>query len=191
MTLHSPELIIITEMQKLLLLLLAALLISGIAYAHKKEGSIMLKNNLIIQSPAYQNNSVLPIKYTADGDSINPPLIFKNVPKNAKSLVLILEDPDAPRGIFVHWIAYNLSPETKGISEGTMPAEASFGKNTIGGTEYVSPSPPPGKPHHYIFKLYALDTKLPDDKSLDRKELLKLMNGHILAQASLTGIYGR
>lgn len=156
--------------------------------------------NMKISSPAFEPNAKLPNKYTCDGENINPPLLFSNAPQNAKSLVLILEDPDAPMGTFVHWIVYNIDPQIKEIKENSLPEGAVEGINTADQTDYISPCPPasqklqrgePSGVHHYIFKLYALDTVLNFANPLDKNKLLESMKNHILDQAELIGLYGR
>ncbi len=146
---------------------------------------------MIISSPAFKDQAIIPIKYTADGERINPQLDFGNMPAGVKSLTLIMEDPDAPRGTFDHWIIFNLPKDTRSIKEKEPPAGANFGKNSAGRTGYVPPSPPPGKVHHYIFTLYALDTILPLKDGVDKLAVRKAMGGHILAEAALTGLYKR
>jgi len=146
---------------------------------------------MIIRSPAFKNQAFIPVKYTADGENIIPPLTFENVPAGAKSLALIMEDPDAPRGTFDHWIVFNLPKESRQIREGEVPIKANFGKNSLGETSYVSPSPPPGKIHRYIFNLYALDTLLPLNNGVTKAQVETAMQGHILVQCSLTGLYKR
>jgi Raf kinase inhibitor-like YbhB/YbcL family protein len=144
-----------------------------------------------IKSSAFKNMEPLPVKYSRNGKGINPPLTFENVPANAKSIVLIMDDPDAPSGTFDHWLVFNIPPKTKEIKEDSVPAGAVGGKNSAGTTKYVSPSPPPGKPHRYVFKLYALDALLPLKEGSDKAQIEKAMEGHIISQASLTGLYKR
>ncbi len=163
----------------------------GTSAYHKKEVGRMNAQKTSIKSPAFKNMEHLPVKYSRDGKGINPPLIFENVPANAKSIVLIMDDPDAPSGTFDHWLIFNVSPKTKEIKEDSFPAGALTGKNTAGTTRYVSPSPPPGKPHRYVFKLYALDIPLPLKEGADKYQIEKAMEGHIISQASLTGLYKR
>jgi hypothetical protein len=142
-----------------------------------------------ITSSAFDNNSPIPSKYTCDGEDINPPLSFSDVPEAAKSLVLFVDDPDAPGKIFVHWVLYNISPNVKFIAEDDKPGTAAVGVNSAGENLYVGPCPPSGT-HRYFFKLYALDARLedlPDFADLDIVE--EAMQGSILAQAELIGLY--
>ena len=138
-----------------------------------------------ITSPLFKNNEYLPASKT------NPPLSFANVPPGAKSLALIMEDLDAPYGIFDHWLVFNLPPATREIGAGALPAQARLGKNTGGKEAYYPPSPPPGKVHRYVFTLYALDIVLPLKPGADKAEIRRAMSGHELAKASLTGLFKR
>lgn len=142
-----------------------------------------------ITSSAFENNGKIPSKYTCDGESINPPLSFSDVPANAKSLVLIMDDPDAPMGTYDHWILFNMDSKVSEIKENSIPQSALLGKTTTGKTNYVGACPPSGT-HRYFFKLYALDIIL-DLKSLDKAQLESAMQGHIIGQAQLIGLYSR
>lgn len=147
--------------------------------------------NLEIKSPAFQNGQFISKKYSCEGEDLSPPLIFENIPQNTKSLALIVDDPDAPMGNWDHWIVFNISPQIREIKEGETPEGSVSGINDFGKLEYGGPCPPPGKPHRYFFKLYALDIVL-DLKQGVRKNLLgKAMEGHILGQAQLIGLYKR
>lgn len=142
-----------------------------------------------IISPAFENNSRLPAKYTCDGEGVNPPLSFLDVPANAKSLALIVDDPDAPMGIFTHWILFNLDPKLKEIKENSVPQGASLGRTSESETHFVGACPPQGT-HRYIFKLYALDTvlKLTNPYKYD---LETAMQDHILEKSEIIGLFSR
>ena len=140
-----------------------------------------------ISSPVFQENSSIPSRFTLDGENINPPLAFEDVPKEAKSLVLIMDDPDAPRGTWVHWTLWNIPPDTTEIWENSVPEQAIQGK-TSRENYYSGPKPPSGT-HRYFFKLYALDTILELDKQADINELNEAIKDHILAETSLVGLY--
>jgi Raf kinase inhibitor-like YbhB/YbcL family protein len=144
-----------------------------------------------ISMPNFTAGGILPAKYTVDGAGVSPELNWRDVPKDCKSLVLICEDPDAPLGLWTHWIVYNLPPNATGLVEGVrdLPAGAQFGLNTIQEPSYCPPAPPKGE-HRYYFKLYALDVVL-DLKKPTRDELMKAMKGHIVVQASLLTKYQR
>ena len=141
-----------------------------------------------IQSPAFENNGYIPSKYTCQGEDINPPLQISQVPQEAKSLVLIVDDPDAPMGTWVHWVVWNIPPKIKEISEKSLPQGAVEGLNDFQKHSYGGPCPPSGT-HRYFFKLYALDTILNLDTSSTKNDLERAMKGHILDQAQLIGLY--
>lgn len=144
-----------------------------------------------ISSTAFADNGSLPSQYTCDGQSISPPLQIGEVPANAKSLALILRDPDAPvAGGFIHWILWNIPPQTTEIPENSIPSGAVQGRNSTGKSQWTAPCPPSGA-HHYQFTLYALDTGLDIPPSTDKSGLEKAMQGHTLAQNTLTGLYQR
>lgn len=140
-----------------------------------------------ISSPEFENNQLIPSKFTGDGQDINPPLIIKNIPDGTKSLVLIVDDPDAPMGTWVHWLVFDI-PVTSRIEENSVPGKQ--GITSSGREEYHGPCPPSGT-HRYFFKLYALDRLLNLKEGIGRKELEKAMQGHILGKAELVGRYKR
>ena len=143
-----------------------------------------------IASPAFQNNQTIPAKYTCDADNVNPPLIFSEVPQGTKSLALIVDDPDAPAGTWVHWLVWNIDPAVRQIAENSVPAGAVEGVTSFGTAGYGGPCPPSGT-HRYFFKAYALDSMLELDGKADKEKLLAAMKGHILDQAELVGLYKR
>ncbi len=155
-------------------------------------GVLWLKRekNLMQLTSVFGDNQAIPSEFTCDGENVNPELNISGVPKEAKSLSLIVDDPDAPSGDFVHWVMWNIGAETTQIKENSVPAGAMVGKNDFGNNHYGGPCPPSGT-HRYQFKVYALDVKLNLAADAGKKELLNAMNGHILDQAQLTGIYGR
>jgi Raf kinase inhibitor-like YbhB/YbcL family protein len=143
-----------------------------------------------IESPAFENNQSIPSKYTCDGENVNPPLKISQMPKEAKSLVLVFDDPDAPAGTWVHWTIWNIDPQTEEIAEASVPQNAVEGKTSFGRPGYGGPCPPSGT-HRYFFKLYALDTVLNLDSSAKIKDIESAMEGHVLARAELMGLYKR
>lgn len=151
-------------------------------------GDIILK--MKIKSPVFENNSHIPSKYTCDGENTNPPLLFSEIPENAKSLVFIVNDPDAPSKTWVHWIVFNIHPTTLSIEEDSVPNGAQFGQNDFGRTDYGGPCPPSGV-HRYFFKLYALDSELDLKSEATKQEVINAMKRHILAQSELIGLYQR
>ena len=145
---------------------------------------------LQIISPVFENNGILPPRYTCDGENINPPLMIENVPRGAKSLALILDDQDAPRGSYVHWIVWNIAPGIKDIREDSVPEGAVEGTNDFKKRNYGGPCPPT-RAHRYAFKLYVLDIRLNLETRSTKAVLEKAMKGHILAQAQLITSYKR
>lgn len=152
--------------------------------------------NIQLTSTAFADGLPIPTKYTCDGSDISPPLAWANAPANVKSYTLIADDPDAPVGTWVHWVIYNLPPSATALAENTpksdsLPDGAKQGVNDFRKTGYGGPCPPPGKAHRYFFKLYALDTTLDLPSGATKKDLLKAMEGHVLAQGQLMGTYQR
>jgi Raf kinase inhibitor-like YbhB/YbcL family protein len=144
-----------------------------------------------LSSPAFNDGGQIPSRYTCDGDNINPHLVIHGTPPAAKSLALIVDDPDAPGGTWVHWIVWNMEPETREIREGsTGGPKTGEGTNSWVEKGYGGPCPPSGT-HRYFFRLHALDMKLPLEEGATRGELERAMEGHILAVAELMGTYMR
>jgi Raf kinase inhibitor-like YbhB/YbcL family protein len=143
-----------------------------------------------LTSPAFLNGEKIPAKYTCDGENISPPLTISQVLPAAKSLVLILDDPDAPAGDFVHWTVFNINPATAEITEGSVPAGAAQGLTDFNSNVYGGPCPPSGI-HHYQFKLYAVDKILNIPQSSRKKDIEKAMGAGVLDQALLVGLVQR
>lgn len=148
-----------------------------------------------ISSPAFENGGAIPKKYTCDGENINPILVFSDLPDSTKSTVLICDDPDASSGHFTHWLIYDIHPLALSISENEpktriMTNGSRQGQNDFGEIGWGGPCPPSGT-HRYVFKLYALDKMLNLDLGAKRKTVEVAMQGHIIAEAELTGTYGR
>lgn len=141
-----------------------------------------------ITSEAFTNNGNIPDKYTKYGDNRIPPLHFDEVPERARSLALIVDDPDAPGGTFNHWLLFNLDPKTRDIKEDRVPVMATQGRNDFGDVEYGGPQPPSGE-HRYFFKAFALDTVLPLGRGTKREDLDREMRDHVLDSATLMGRY--
>lgn len=149
-----------------------------------------------LTSPAFEDGTPVPAQYTADGKDVSPPLKWSNVPEGTRCLALICDDPDAPRGTWVHWVLYGLPTDAVELPEGvpatdTLVNGASQGKNDSKRIGYRGPAPPRGKPHRYFFKLYALDSRLELKPGATKQELLDAMDGHVLAEARLIGTYQR
>jgi len=143
---------------------------------------------LKIKSPAFEENKPIPKKYSCDGNDINPPLTIEGTSKDAKTLALIVDDPDAPSGTFDHWIVWNIPSSISKIGENTVPGKE--GLNGARQAGYMGPCPPGGT-HRYFFKVYALDTELTLGIGSKKKDLEKAMQGHIIAKGELVGLYSR
>jgi len=143
-----------------------------------------------LSSPAFNNATLIPSRYTCDGENINPHLVIHGVPPKTKSLALIVEDPDAPAGLWVHWVMWNIPPETAEIREHTVPFGAREGVNTRKKFGYDGPCPPSGT-HRYFFRLFALDHKLELKADAGKAELEEAMSTHIVATTELMGTYTR
>lgn len=156
------------------------------------EGDIVL----LLSSAAFEAGGEIPAKYTCKGENTSPPLSWSQAPAGASSFALIMDDPDAPRGVFTHWVLFNLPPDTRELAEG-VPREGELasgalqGNNGTGRTGYLGPCPPSGPAHHYRFTLYALDKTLDLAAGASKEQVLNAMQGHILAQGELVGTYQR
>lgn len=165
------------------------------------EQSMDSTAQLTLASSAFENGSSIPAKYTCDENKdLSPALSWSGVPEGAKSLALLMDDPDIPqvfkdqRGIdsFDHWVLFNISPNATGVAEGASVGVV--GKNGAGNNAYTGPCPPPQyepSEHRYVFRLYVLDTELPLQEGASKADVLKAMEGHIIAQAELIGTYKR
>ena len=145
---------------------------------------------LKISSAAFAHNGPIPSKYTCDGADVSPPLAIENVPAGAKSLALIVDDPDAPGGTWVHWVVWNIDPSTKEVRVNAAPTGASQGMTDFRKPKYGGPCPPSGT-HRYFFKLYALDTVLALAPNAGKTAVEAAMKSHILAQTELIGLYAK
>jgi len=155
-----------------------------------------------LKSPAFNNNERIPKKYTGAGEDTSPALAWTHAPTGTKSFALLMDDPDAPAGTWTHWVLYDIPASLTSLPEGLPKKDAlpNGAKHGVCGSVkdeechnvgYCGPLPPPGKPHHYIFRLYALDQPLGLSPKAAKNGVLKAMKGHILAEARLTGIYER
>jgi len=141
-----------------------------------------------ISSLSFQNGGSIPTKFSHEGGNANPPLKIEGVPTHAKSLALIVEDPDAPGGLFTHWLVWNIDPKTASVAEHGVPKGSTEGTNGFGEGGYGGPQPPSGT-HRYYFKIFALDRMLILPNGAKRSDLEKAMKGHVIAQAELMGRY--
>ena len=145
--------------------------------------------SLSLESSAFSENTTIPIQFTCKGHDVSPPLTWKDDASTTRSYVLIMDDPDAPHGTWDHWVLFNIPANIKHLEEGAQtPTGATSGRNTYGTTGYRGPCPPTGT-HRYFFKLYALDSKLSLDDSATKQDVMKAMQGHIITQAQLLGLY--
>lgn len=152
--------------------------------------NLNFKNMIKVSSTAFYHNDFIPQKYSCDGEDINPPIKIENVPVEAKSLVLIVDDPDAPMGTWNHWLMWNIDPQINEIQENSVPGGAVLGTNDFGKLEYGGPCPPSGV-HRYFFRVFALDTMLNLPVGAKRSELEKAMENHLIDQGELMGKYQR
>ena len=163
-------------------------------YAHRRQQlepiTKPLAGSLRLSSSAFAAGTTIPAKYTCQGDNISPPLDISGVPDNTETLVLIVHDPDAPRGDWVHWLVWNLPPSTKTIAENSMPTGTVQGTTSFDKVGYGGPCPPSGT-HHYVFDLYALNNEPNLSPSTTREQLQAAMNGHIVDQAKLVGLFSK
>ena len=151
---------------------------------------------LTVLSSAFQEGSEIPTRYTCEGQDVSPALTWEEPPAGTQSFALIMDDPDAPGGVFTHWILFNLPADSSGLSEAVpsqpqLPDGSLQGKNDFGRIGYGGPCPPPGRPHRYQFTLYALDQTLDLKAGASKKQVIDAMQGHILVQGRLTGTYQR
>ncbi|HKW86649.1 MAG TPA: YbhB/YbcL family Raf kinase inhibitor-like protein [Nitrospiraceae bacterium] len=151
---------------------------------------------IALTSLAFKEGDLIPKKYTCEGPDLSPQLRWTNAPKGTKSFALIADDPDAPVGTWVHWVIFNLPGETTELPEGvpaqeTLPNGAKQGLNDFKRVGYGGPCPPPGKPHRYYFKLYAVDVTLDLRPRATKAQVLEAIKGHILGEAQLMGRFGR
>jgi len=163
------------------------------AKPEEKEGR---KMKLQITSAAFKQGEPIPAKHSCSGADVSPPLGIANIPKESKGLVLIVDDPDAPSGTWTHWVLYGIPPQTAAIPEGTPakgtpPVIAQLGKNSWGKTEWGGPCPPPGGKHRYYFRVYAVDTELSLPRGTSKPDLMRAIEGHVLAQGELMGTFQR
>ena len=151
---------------------------------------------LSVSSSVFQEGERIPTKYTCQGQDVSPPLAWSEPPKGTQSFTLIVDDPDAPGGVFTHWVLFNIPYDSHELPE-AVPAQAELpdgtlqGKNDFGRIGYGGPCPPPGRPHRYRFTLYALDQSVDLKAGVSKKQLLGAMQGHTLAQGQFTGTYQR
>lgn len=159
--------------------------VEGMAHALDSDDAPVLE----VTSSAFSANQALPPKYTCDGTQTTPPLAWSRVPAGTQSIAILVEDPDAPGGLFTHWLVTGIAPTTTALAAGTaLPQGATAARNGKGRLGYDGPCPPHGR-HRYVFRVFALDTAVPPPR--DREAFLSAIHGHILAEARLVGTYQR
>ena len=178
--------------------LLAVLSIGPLCSCHRHASGDLAEGqapaSVPLSSASFGNGDRIPQKFTCDGSGLSPDIQLPAPPSGTKSFLLVMDDPDASG--FVHWLVYNIPPSTRDIPEGassrgTLPSGAAEGTNSLGNTGYFGPCPPAPNSHHYVFRLYALDTDLDLGAEKTKKELATAAKGHILAEGSMTGLYTR
>ncbi|HLD20407.1 MAG TPA: YbhB/YbcL family Raf kinase inhibitor-like protein [Patescibacteria group bacterium] len=157
----------------------------------KKSGILYNRSSTMkIESSVFSPNAPIPSKYSCDGENISPPLILSDVPQNTESIAIILDDPDAPSGTWIHWLIWNISPSILEIVENSVPQGAVEGITSFGTAGYGGPCPPSGN-HRYVFKAFALDTVLDLGPEANKQALERALDGHILDSTELIGLYKR
>ena len=167
-----------------------AAVLAALQLGYRPQNSLKTEpsSSLTISSPAFENDQIVPIRFTCNGRNVSPPLVISGVPEKAKSLVLIVDDPDAPFGVFTHWLLWNIPPGTKSIGEGNMPDGAVSGINSFGKPGYSGPCPASGL-HRYFFTVIALDSIVGLNGQAKRSELEAAMRGHTISEAHFYGRY--
>ena len=151
--------------------------------------------SLRVRSASFSNGKSIPGRYTCDGANLSPQLEWQSAPAGTKSFAIVMDDPDAPIG-FTHWLVYNIPPGVRELAvgssqQGVMPYGSVEGRNDFGRPGYGGPCPPPGNPHHYVFRVYALDIRLDLPPGAAGKQVDAAMSGHVVAQGEIVGIYQR
>jgi len=153
------------------------------------------EHTMTVRSPAFSNGSTIPRRYTCDGDDVSPPLEWSNTPPGAKSILVLVYDPDAPSGFFIHWLVYDIKPGIHGLPEALPPEPRTpYGLQAVNDFNHVGyggPCPPPGKEHRYVFLVAALDTAPPAPPGAPAREVLAQARGHVLAYGYTVGLYRR
>ncbi len=169
---------------------------NGQADSNHHDEALVATAPITVSSSAFTNGSPIPQRYSCQGDNISPGLAWGAPPSGTQSFALVCEDPDAPSGLFVHWVLYNIPSTERGLAE-NIPTKDSLtngthqGKNGANKTGYTGPCPPPGKPHRYYFKVFALDEKLTLTGDVDHDKLMSAIQGHVLGEGEVMGTYQR
>lgn len=175
-------------------LFLVVIAVAALALFFWREDTIPLLDAptfMRIDSSVFHDGTPLQAAQTCDGAGVRPPLLVSDVPEGTQSLAVVVEDPDAPGGTFMHWIAWNLPPDTTSIRNDELPNSAVEGTNSAGTIGWFAPCPPSGNAHHYVFTVYALDTMLTLPAGTSYERFARDVDGHILAKGAMTGTYQR
>lgn len=180
----------------LLLLLVAPAVSCGGSPSHRDTAGDPSPKGFAIMSAAFHQGSFIPTRFTCLGEDVSPELAWTDPPAGTRSLALIVEDPDAPGGVWTHWVAFNMPAQARAMPEnepkqGRMPGGGLQGRNSFGRIGYGGPCPPPGPAHHYFFRLYALDSMLSLNPGARKSDVLAAMKGHILGETQLMGLFKR
>jgi Raf kinase inhibitor-like YbhB/YbcL family protein len=170
--------------------LVAVVGVSAVLVSGAVPSSAATRQKFALTSTTFADGATIPVANTCTGAGTSPQLAWKNLPKGTKELALIMQDPDAPSGTFVHWVVANIKPKPSSIAAGTEPTGAYGGNNSVGRPGWLPPCPPPGTPHHYVFTLYALKQKVTLPPGANADTLRTAIKGKTLGQAKLTGLYG-
>jgi len=173
-------------MRRIFIVILIAILI--LIPGCTQENSNYEVGDMKLTSPVFEHNQMIPTKYTCQREDISPPLEISEIPEEAKSLALLVDDPDAPMGTWVHWVVCGITPDKTRIEEGEVPGKQ--GENNFGKLDYGGPCPPSGT-HRYYFKLYALDFEPNLSEGYGKKDLLREIDGHVIEKTELIGLYER
>ena len=189
---HAMKIIVLVGAAAILVLIAGTLLIPSRSIKNLVSPQRTASAPMYLTSPSFEHNQPIPRKYTCDGENVSPPLVISDVPPEAKSLVLIVDDPDAPAQTWVHWILWNLDPATKDIPEGVSAPATHQGLTSFGRPGYGGPCPPSGT-HRYFFKLYALDISLPPSPRPNptKEDVEAVLANHTLVSTELIGLYRR
>ncbi|MFZ0339579.1 MAG: YbhB/YbcL family Raf kinase inhibitor-like protein [Terracidiphilus sp.] len=160
-----------------------------------EPAQVQARASLWARSSSFADGAMIPIRLTCDGANLSPHLHWQSAPRGTKSFAIVMDDPDTPSD-FTHWLVYNIAPGVRELAEGastkgTMPPGSAEGKNSFGHSGYGGPCPPRGNPHHYVFRVYALDRLLDLPPGATRKELEAAIDGHIVSQGQIVGLYQR
>jgi Raf kinase inhibitor-like YbhB/YbcL family protein len=182
----------ITIMKRLMIVLFVwGLILTSCSQAQGNETLVSDgQPTILVTSPAFAPGEIIPVQFTCDGQNVSPELSWGDIPADAQSLALIMDDPDAPVGTWVHWVVYNLDPKLTDLEEGSQNVGID-GENSSRKPGYAGPCPPKGSSHRYFFKLYALDTRLALDSGASKGDLEQAMHGHILGFGQLMGTFER